>query len=97
MVLFNWIYEHSKKIKQKYEVFECGFDTKYFKKSIFSTKYIIILIIFLLFDVEISFMLPLVVIKTKSIKTYTILILFLSILSTILIKEWKQGIIEWKS
>ena len=45
---------------EKFSPFECGFDPLTGSRSAFTTRYFILVIIFLIFDVELSLLFPLV-------------------------------------
>ena len=85
--LFSSLKEKSFSLSRKLSVFECGFNSLQIKKFAFSINFFLLIIIFLVFDIEISFLIP--ILKTNySIlinKFFSILILIL--LTIILIKE----------
>nr|YP_009500810.1 NADH dehydrogenase subunit 3 [Palaemon annandalei]AXB37204.1 NADH dehydrogenase subunit 3 [Palaemon annandalei] len=83
--------------REKCSPFECGFDPKGSARLPFSLRFFLIAIIFLIFDVEITLLLPLVsVIKLTFIKTWVITgTFFLLILLVGLYHEWNQGALDW--
>lgn len=82
---------------QKLTPFECGFNPISYRRLPFSIHFFIIAVIFLIFDIEIIIIIPIILtIKTSIIKYWLITsIMFLVILIVGLLHEWKNGIIEW--
>nr|WRV01079.1 NADH dehydrogenase subunit 3 [Palaemon australis] len=83
--------------REKSSPFECGFDPKGSARLPFSLRFFLIAIIFLIFDVEITLLLPLIsVIKLAFISTWASTgTFFLLILIVGLYHEWNQGALEW--
>nr|YP_001798499.1 NADH dehydrogenase subunit 3 [Friesea antarctica]ABS57597.1 NADH dehydrogenase subunit 3 [Friesea antarctica] len=83
--------------REKYSPFECGFDPKLLTRNSFSLKFYLIAIIFLIFDIEISLVLPIPLISQFSSQTPLILLMcfFLLILLMGLGHEWKEGALNW--
>nr|AYQ22950.1 NADH dehydrogenase subunit 3 [Pleurocryptella fimbriata] len=76
--------------------FECGFDASGLSRLPFSLRFYLIAIIFLIFDVEITFLLPLIPgWSSPSPATIVSGLLFLSILLGGTIYEWKEGSLNW--
>nr|QXG19444.1 NADH dehydrogenase subunit 3 [Drosophila nigrosparsa] len=85
--------------REKSSPFECGFDPKSSSRLPFSLRFFLITIIFLIFDVEIALILPMIVIFKFSnllIWTYTSII-FILILLIGLYHEWNQGMLNWSN
>nr|YP_009045957.1 NADH dehydrogenase subunit 3 [Thenus orientalis]CDR98453.1 NADH dehydrogenase subunit 3 [Thenus orientalis] len=85
--------------REKSSPFECGFDPNGSARLPFSLRFFLIAVIFLIFDVEITLLLPLVtVVELSNIFHYSITgISFLVILLFGLYFEWKSGALEWSS
>nr|WNH42364.1 NADH dehydrogenase subunit 3 [Neoperla aethiopica]WNH42382.1 NADH dehydrogenase subunit 3 [Neoperla pilulifera] len=83
--------------REKSSPFECGFDPKSSSRLPFSLRFFLIAVIFLIFDVEIALLLPLILILPYSNLSiwFTIGSLFLVILLVGLYYEWKQGALQW--
>nr|QEJ81483.1 NADH dehydrogenase subunit 3 [Luciola sp. FM20] len=83
--------------REKSSPFECGFDPKSSARMPFSLQFFLIAMIFLIFDVEITLLLPLVItMKITSIMTFsTVSLIFITILLMGLYHEWKQGALTW--
>nr|QXG82939.1 NADH dehydrogenase subunit 3 [Tabanus formosiensis] len=85
--------------REKASPFECGFDPMSSSRLPFSLQFFLIAIIFLIFDVEIALILPMImIIKMSNLmiwsftSTFFIIILLLG-----LYHEWNQGALEWTS
>nr|ARH54240.1 NADH dehydrogenase subunit 3 [Cteniopus sp. AH-2016] len=83
--------------REKSSPFECGFDPKSSSRLPFSMHFFLIAIIFLIFDVEITLLLPMIIsLKYNSMIVYlTTTSFFILILLVGLIHEWKQGALNW--
>nr|QXG19158.1 NADH dehydrogenase subunit 3 [Drosophila burlai] len=85
--------------REKSSPFECGFDPKSSSRLPFSLRFFLITIIFLIFDVEIALILPMIIIlKYSNILIWTITsIIFILILLIGLYHEWNQGMLNWSN
>uniref|UniRef100_A0A6H0N1V3 NADH-ubiquinone oxidoreductase chain 3 n=1 Tax=Cacodacnus planicollis TaxID=2546587 RepID=A0A6H0N1V3_9CUCU len=95
--LVNLISKKSFSDREKSSPFECGFDPKAPARLPFSIQFFLIAVIFLIFDVEITLLLPAVSTLTLSnIFEYSILLTFFIIILLVgLFHEWKQGALNW--
>nr|ATD53030.1 NADH dehydrogenase subunit 3 [Hishimonus phycitis] len=84
---------------QKTTPFECGFSPMSYSRIPFSIHFFLIAVIFLIFDIEIILVLPMILTLKTSLKFYWILtsISFTLILLFGLFHEWKNGMISWTS
>nr|QLY90259.1 NADH dehydrogenase subunit 3 [Fannia armata] len=85
--------------REKSSPFECGFDPKSSSRLPFSLRFFLITIIFLIFDVEIALILPIIlIIKFSNLMIWTITsIIFMLILLLGLYHEWNQGMLNWSN
>nr|YP_009128626.1 NADH dehydrogenase subunit 3 [Fruhstorferiola kulinga]AJQ21616.1 NADH dehydrogenase subunit 3 [Fruhstorferiola kulinga]AMW02898.1 NADH dehydrogenase subunit 3 [Fruhstorferiola sp. DLG-2016] len=83
--------------REKSSPFECGFDPKSSARMPFSLRFFLIAVIFLIFDVEIALILPIVIIfKTSNIMIWTMsTMFFILVLLMGLYYEWNQGALQW--
>nr|ARI44205.1 NADH dehydrogenase subunit 3 [Chamaemyia juncorum] len=83
--------------REKMSPFECGFDPKSSSRIPFSLHFFLITIIFLIFDVEIALVLPMILMmKISMLITWSFTsILFIIILLIGLYHEWNQGMLNW--
>ena len=84
--------------REKRSPFECGFDPKSSARIPFSTRFFLLAVIFLVFDIEIALIIPLPIVISNNILYEVILggLIFLLILVVGLLHEWKEGSLDWK-
>nr|ALO70637.1 NADH deshydrogenase subunit 3 [Ischnosoma splendidum] len=85
--------------REKSSPFECGFDPKSSARLPFSLQFFLIAVIFLIFDVEITLLIPLIMtFKINNFSNFIIITLFFIFILLIgLYHEWKQGALNWTS
>nr|ARH55070.1 NADH dehydrogenase subunit 3 [Lordithon exoletus] len=83
--------------REKSSPFECGFDPKSSSRLPFSLQFFLIAMIFLIFDVEITLLIPLIItLNLNNLMNYMIItFIFLLILLIGLFHEWNQGALNW--
>nr|YP_009917425.1 NADH dehydrogenase subunit 3 [Nabis ferus]QLF99792.1 NADH dehydrogenase subunit 3 [Nabis ferus] len=83
--------------REKMSPFECGFDPKSSSRMPFSLQFFLIAVLFLIFDIEIVIILPMVItLKYTMISTWmTTIMVFMIILIMGLYHEWNNGVLEW--
>nr|YP_007626972.1 NADH dehydrogenase subunit 3 [Anopheles farauti No. 4]AFO73359.1 NADH dehydrogenase subunit 3 [Anopheles farauti No. 4]AFO73372.1 NADH dehydrogenase subunit 3 [Anopheles farauti No. 4] len=97
MMLANLLSKKTLLDREKCSPFECGFDPMTSSRLPFSLRFFLIAIIFLIFDVEIALLLPMImIIKSSNLMNWTITsMFFIFILLIGLYHEWNQGALEW--
>nr|UFZ13765.1 NADH dehydrogenase subunit 3 [Acanthacorydalis asiatica] len=97
MLLASILSKKSFTDREKASPFECGFDPISSSRIPFSLRFFLIAVIFLIFDVEIALLFPLILImKLSSIMLWSLTsFIFLSILLIGLYHEWNQGALNW--
>uniref|UniRef100_UPI00315C8B89 NADH dehydrogenase subunit 3 n=1 Tax=Pachyscia longicauda TaxID=3127882 RepID=UPI00315C8B89 len=83
--------------REKSSPFECGFDPKSSSRMPFSLKFFLIAVIFLIFDIEIALLLPMLptmILSNLNQWTLTSMI-FITTLILGLYHEWNQGALNW--
>nr|YP_009694221.1 NADH dehydrogenase subunit 3 [Dytiscus sharpi]BBI93127.1 NADH dehydrogenase subunit 3 [Dytiscus sharpi] len=83
--------------REKNSPFECGFDPKNSARLPFSLQFFLIAVIFLIFDVEIALLLPMIMIMKISNLSMLMMtsFFFIIILLLGLYHEWNQGALNW--
>nr|QRV62421.1 NADH dehydrogenase subunit 3 [Graptodytes pictus] len=84
--------------REKNSPFECGFDPLNSSRLPFSLQFFLIAVIFLIFDVEIALLLPMISIYKISNMLNLMITSFFFILILLmgLYHEWMQGALNWK-
>ncbi|WP_027009462.1 NADH-quinone oxidoreductase subunit A [Conchiformibius kuhniae] len=81
--------------------FECGFEAFENARMKFDVRYYLVAILFILFDLEVAFMIPwAVVFKDLMAETgayaFWSMFVFIVILTVGFVYEWKKGALEWE-
>nr|YP_002274308.1 NADH dehydrogenase subunit 3 [Parafronurus youi]ABY53355.1 NADH dehydrogenase subunit 3 [Parafronurus youi] len=97
MILASLLSKKSIIDREKSSPFECGFDPKSSSRLPFSLRFFLIAVIFLIFDVEIALLLPLIILLplTTPSTWFYVGSFFLLILIIGLYHEWNQGALDW--
>nr|UZT67574.1 NADH dehydrogenase subunit 3 [Oberthuerella sharkeyi] len=97
IVLMNLIFSKKMiKIRNKLTPFECGFEPMSKLRLPFSIQFYLISIIFLIFDVEISLIFPVMEMFENKFKLYMNMYMYVLIMLIIgLYYEWKNGSLKW--
>ena len=78
--------------------YECGFEAFEDARMKFDVRYYLVAILFILFDLEIAFLLPwAIMLKDDSLGSlgFWSVMIFLLVLVVGFIYEWKKGALEW--
>nr|AYW52252.1 NADH dehydrogenase subunit 3 [Cleridae sp. 1 ACP-2013] len=97
MILASMISKKTFMDREKNSPFECGFDPKSSARMPFSLHFFLIAMIFLIFDVEITLIFPLIMIMSSTVMmNYLMISLFLIFILLLgLYHEWNQGALNW--
>jgi len=81
----------------KLSPYECGFEAFEDARMKFDVRYYLVAILFIIFDLEIAFLVPwAVVLDSISGAAFAAMGIFLFILVIGFIYEWKKGALEWE-
>nr|YP_010273973.1 NADH dehydrogenase subunit 3 [Bulinus globosus]QYJ56676.1 NADH dehydrogenase subunit 3 [Bulinus globosus] len=98
MLFFSWVLSYkSINNSESLTPFECGFEPLSNMRSPFSIRFFLLIILFLIFDIEISLIFPIIsmLILGKKIETILSFMMFLIILLFGIFHEWNEGAIDW--
>ncbi len=103
MFVFSYIFGYVKKSRTSKETYECGMPLLDEAQKRISIRYYVVLLLFLLFDVETLLLFPVVAVYREmmgdsSFKLYTLLelIIFIGILFVGYIYIYKKGALKWE-
>lgn len=95
--LLGKLMRHAKPDDAKQSPYECGFEAFEDARIQFDVRYYLVAILFIIFDLEITFMFPWAVVLTQVGWTgFWAMMLFLGILTIGFIYEWRKGALEWE-
>nr|YP_009182733.1 NADH dehydrogenase subunit 3 [Heteropterus morpheus]AHH34384.1 NADH dehydrogenase subunit 3 [Heteropterus morpheus] len=97
MILAMILSKKSFKDREKCSPFECGFDPKSSARNPFSLHFFLITVIFLIFDVEIALIFPMIYtfMMTNFILWTKTIFFFIIMLLVGLYHEWNQNMLNW--
>lgn len=82
---------------EKNSPFECGFQEFSSSRETINIRFFLIALLFVIFDLEISLIVPLnIIIQKISINVFFYFFSFIVILTVGLIYEWKKGALNWQ-
>lgn len=97
LVLIGRVLGAHKPDAEKNSPYECGFEAFENARMKFDIRYYLIAIIFILFDLEVAFLFPWAVIfKELGLYGFSIMVVFLAILTAGFAYIWKKGALEWE-
>ncbi len=83
--------------KDKLTPYECGFDAFDDARSRFDVRFYLVSILFIIFDLEVAFLLPwAVVIDKVNVLGFAAMLFFLLLLVVGFAYEWRKGALEWE-
>ena len=81
---------------EKISAYECGFNAFDDARMKFDVRYYLVAILFIIFDLEVSFLFPWAVAFGRlGAFGFWSMMLFLAVLTVGFIYEWKKGALEW--
>ena len=81
---------------EKVSAYECGFNAFDDARMKFDVRFYLVAILFIIFDLEVSFLFPWAVAFRKiGLFGFWSMMLFLGVLTVGFIYEWKKGALEW--
>nr|YP_009562239.1 NADH dehydrogenase subunit 3 [Cheliceroides longipalpis]QAU56485.1 NADH dehydrogenase subunit 3 [Cheliceroides longipalpis] len=93
-MIFMFIFYKNMMDMESLSGYECGFEPKSFTRIFFSYRFFLISILFIIFDVEISLMLPVPFLMESEMGMW-VFIIFLMILILGLLYEYMCGSLKW--
>lgn len=83
--------------QEKLSAYECGFNPFEDARTTFDIRFYLVAILFLIFDLEISFLFPWIIsLKSITFFGFWTMILFLILLTIGFVYEWFKGALEWE-
>ena len=81
--------------------FECGFEAFENARMKFDVRYYLVAILFILFDLEVAFMVPWAVVYKDLMRdtgayAFWSMLVFIVVLTVGFVYEWKKGALEWE-
>ena len=88
---------HQRPDAAKNSPYECGFEAFEDARMKFDVRYYLVAILFILFDLEISFLFPWAVsLRDIGASGFWAMMIFLTILVVGFVYEWKKGALDWE-
>ena len=82
---------------EKLSTYECGFDPYEDSRNAFDIRFYLVAILFIIFDLEISFLFPWsLTLSTIGFTGFWSMAIFLLVLTLGFLYEWKKGALEWE-
>ena len=86
---------------EKDQPFECGFEAFENARMKFDVRYYLVAILFILFDLEVAFMIPWAVgfkdlLAQSGQFAFWSMFVFIAVLGVGFVYEWKKGALEWE-
>lgn len=95
--LISYIFGIRADDSNKLSAYECGFTPFDDARNTFEVHFYLVAILFLMFDLEISFLFPWAVsLSTLSFIGYSAMVIFLILLTIGFVYEYKKGALEWE-
>jgi len=96
LILFTFLLSATNITPDKISAYECGFNPFDDTSIAFEVKFYIVGVVFLIFDIEIAFVYPVVfALHSWNFPIIVNFLIFLVLLIAGLVYEWNLGILEW--
>nr|YP_009326372.1 NADH dehydrogenase subunit 3 [Polygyra cereolus]YP_009328193.1 NADH dehydrogenase subunit 3 [Praticolella mexicana]APD28034.1 NADH dehydrogenase subunit 3 [Praticolella mexicana]APD28047.1 NADH dehydrogenase subunit 3 [Polygyra cereolus] len=97
LILYYTLSYSTMTLSNQLSPFECGFQPFSTMRRPFSLRYFILVVLFLIFDIETIILLPWALnsFQTSILGTYPLFFCFLSLLFVGLLYEWTNGLLDW--
>ncbi len=105
MTTTSYLIGRHRRLKTKLEAYECGIPAEGDARGRFSVKFYMVAMLFILFDVEVVFMMPWAVIYRSMLHDTTLsalfgfweILVYLGFVMVGFFYIWKKGILDWAS
>lgn len=96
IIVLSYLLTYQKQDNEKISAYECGFSPFDDARSKFDVKFYLVSILFIIFDIEVSYLFPWVIsLPNIGILGFWSMVVFLFILTVGFIYEWMIGALEW--
>ena len=96
LLLSAFVVAYKQADPEKLSAYECGFNAFDDARMKFDVRFYLVAILFIIFDLEVSFLFPWAVAFDKlGLFGFGSMMLFLAVLTLGFIYEWKKGALEW--
>jgi len=96
LLVAPFIVAYSQPDPEKLSAYECGFDAFDDARMKFDVRFYLVAILFIIFDLEVSFLFPWAVVFGKlGALGFWSMVVFLAVLTIGFAYEWKKGALEW--
>jgi NADH:ubiquinone oxidoreductase subunit 3 (subunit A) len=93
----SYLLASQKSDTEKLSAYECGFDPFDDARSTFDVRFYLVAILFIIFDLEVSFLFPwCVTLGQLPIFGFWSMMVFLLILTVGFVYEWQKGALDWE-
>jgi len=96
LFILPWIVAPKKYWSEKFSAYECGFEPFETPSEVFESHFIVVAVLFIIFDLEVVFLFPWAATAgiTETIG-YWAFVLYSLILALALFYEWRRGALKW--
>ena len=96
LLLSSFLLAYKQPDPEKLSAYECGFNAFDDARMKFDVRFYLVAILFIIFDLEVSFLFPWAVAFGKiGVYGFWSMMMFLGVLTIGFIYEWKKGALEW--